>query len=89
MTREPANQTTPLPIDPSAAVDTASAPTLTQEAPGGATQRGEVLEAAEPSAAHKASVARAAKAREDRLAAALRTNLSRRKAAAKASREGE
>jgi hypothetical protein len=88
MTREPANQKTPLPIDPSAAVDTASAPTLAP-VPGGATQRGEALEAAEPNAAHKASVARAAKAREDRLAAALRTNLSRRKAAAKASREGE
>lgn len=44
---------------------------------------------APPISANKASVARAAKAREDRLAQALRTNLARRKAAARAMREGE
>jgi len=47
------------------------------------------LAAAEPLSANKASVARAAKAREDRLAAALRTNLSRRKAAARAARDAD
>jgi hypothetical protein len=87
MTRDPANKT-PLPTNASVAVETASVPNLSPE-PDSATQMAEGLEAAEPNAAHKASVARAAKAREDRLAAALRTNLSRRKAAAKASREGE
>lgn len=84
MTREPANQMTPPPTDADAAVETASAP-----GHDCAAQTGDTPEALEPNAAHKASVARAAKAREDRLAAALRTNLSRRKAAAKASREGE
>lgn len=71
MTRKPANETIP----PAAKPEAAAVETAGEGAP------------AEPLSANKASVARAAKAREDRLAAALRTNLSRRKAAARVGRD--
>jgi len=80
MTRKPADETIP-PVADSPLHDPASAP-----APG---EAADSVGDAPALSAHQASVARAAKAREERLAAALRTNLSRRKAAARAARDSE
>lgn len=74
MTRKPADEMTPPQAD-SPACEPVEAAGSSGEAPA--------------LSAHQVSVARAAKAREDRLAAALRTNLARRKAAARAARDGE
>ncbi|MCX5518082.1 hypothetical protein OSH10_06520 [Kaistia defluvii] len=78
MTRKPVDETIP-PVADSPLRDPAAGAAETADSAGEAP-------ALSP---HQASVARAAKAREERLAAALRTNLSRRKAAARAARDGE
>ena len=74
----PAESDAKTPADPAAMPANVSASAVGEGEHGGATG---------PLSANKISVARAAKAREDRLAAALRTNLSRRKAAARAARD--
>ncbi|WEK51836.1 MAG: hypothetical protein P0Y66_07630 [Candidatus Kaistia colombiensis] len=84
MTRKSAPQTNRTKADPNLPAESAAA-----DAAASAPGEGDAADAAEPISANKASVARAAKAREGRLAAALRTNLSRRKAAARAASEVE